>query len=308
MTNRLKMQPAVAADGALVLVTLVWGTTFVVVKVAVETIDPFVFIAARFGLAAIALLAVYGRRLAPGAGATWRVGIVLGLALFAGFALQTLGLRLSSPARAAFITGLSTVLVPLFASALTRATPARGPLIGVGLGFLGLAVLSVPLSPDDLAAGSWQGDLLVFGCAIAFALHIVGLDRFAAYHDSGAIAAAQILTVAAAGALSALIGRGDWTPALAALPTIGYMGVAATAFVFLLQSWAQRHTTATHTALIFTLEPVFAAFFSWLWYGEPIAARTAWGAILIVTGILIAELWRGGRNVRRAAPRETGSP
>jgi drug/metabolite transporter (DMT)-like permease len=203
-------------------------------------------------------------------------------------------LRESTPARAAFITGLNVVLVPLFAAALTARRPGRAALVGVAVSFAGMALLSAPLTADEWSGGSWRGDALVLGCALAFALHIVGVGHFAGRHDLAAITSVQLV---AAAALAALVGgaTGARPPAdPASWPAIGYLGLAATALVFLLQNWAQIHTSPTHTALIFALEPVFAALFSWLFYGEALTERAAAGGLLIVAGMVVSEL--GGRQ------------
>jgi drug/metabolite transporter (DMT)-like permease len=283
------------ADGSLLLVTVVWGTTFVVVKLAVETVDPLLFVALRFLAAAAVLGTLYWRRLACAPGATWVAGGWLGLALLAGFALQTLGLRETTPARAAFITGLSIVMVPVLAAAFFGQRPGRLAVCGVGVSFAGLVVLSAPLAADAAASGypasaSWRGDALVLGCALAFALHIVGVGHFAGRHDPRAITAVQVAVVA--------LLAGVWAGASGApLPTawpvwgaVAYMGAVATALVFLLQNWAQIHTSSTHAALIFALEPAFAALFSFLLHGEQLTARSLAGGALILAGMVLAEL------------------
>ena len=279
--------PRLLADASLVLVTLVWGTTFVVVKLAVESTDPILFVGLRFGVGALALAALYPGRLARAGRATYLAGALLGLALLVGFAFQTVGLRATTPARAGFITGLSVVLVPLIDAAVFGRRLPRGALLGVLLSALGLAVLSAPLTADELAGGDWRGDLLVLGCAVAFALHIVGVGHYAGRHDAAAITIAQVATVAALAGLVAWL-AGAPAPPAGVWTSIAYMGVVATALVFGLQNWAQIHTTSTHTALIFALEPVFAALFSALLYGEALTARAAVGGLLILAGMIIA--------------------
>jgi drug/metabolite transporter (DMT)-like permease len=284
-------RPRALADASLVLVTLVWGTTFVVVKFAVETTDPILFVGLRFAVGALALAALYPTSLARAPRATYLAGVLLGLALLAGFVLQTLGLRVTTPARAGFITGLSVVLVPLIdAAGFGRKLPA-GALAGVLLSAAGLTFLSAPLTADQLANGDWRGDLLVLGCAVAFALHIVGVGHYAGRHDAAAITTVQVVTVAALAGLAAWL-AGAAPPTAGVWASIVYMGVVATALVFGLQNWAQIHTTSTHTALIFALEPVFAALFSALLYGEALTARAAVGGGLILAGMLVAELRR----------------
>jgi drug/metabolite transporter (DMT)-like permease len=283
--------PRALADASLVLVTLVWGTTFVVVKLAVETTDPTLFVGLRFAVGALALAALYPRRLARAPRATYLAGALLGLALLGGFVLQTFGLRLTTPARAGFVTGLSVVLVPLIDAAAFRRRLPGGARAGVLLSALGLLALSAPLTAADLAGGDWRGDLLVLGCALAFALHIVGVGHYAGRHDAAAITTVQVGTVAALAGLAAWL-AGATAPSAGVWASIAYMGVVATALVFGLQNWAQIHTTSTHTALIFALEPVFAALFSALLYGEALTARAVVGGTLILAGMVLAELRR----------------
>jgi drug/metabolite transporter (DMT)-like permease len=154
-----------------------------------------------------------------------------------------------------------------------------------------MVVLSAPLTAAELAGGDWRGDLLVLACAAAFALHIVGVGHYAGRHDAASITIVQVGTVAALAGIAAW-SLGAPAPAADAWLSVGYMGVVATALVFGLQNWAQIHTTATHTALIFALEPVFAAVFSALLYGEALTARALVGGALILAGMLVAELRR----------------
>jgi drug/metabolite transporter (DMT)-like permease len=283
------------ADGSLVLITVVWGTTFVVVKLAVETVDPLLFIALRFLTAAVLLAVLYRRRLARAPGATWAAGGWLGLALLVGFALQTLGLRETTPARAAFITGLSVVMVPVVAAAFFGERPGRLAVAGVAVSFAGLVVLSAPAAvaaPATVYPGdaSWRGDALVLGCAVAFALHLVGVSHFAGRHDARAITVVQVAVVGLLAGVWAAASGAPLPPPGPAWVAVAYMGTVATALVFLLQNWAQIHTTSTHAALIFALEPVFAALFSFLLYGEQLGPRSLVGGGLILAGMVLAEL------------------
>jgi drug/metabolite transporter (DMT)-like permease len=155
-----------------------------------------------------------------------------------------------------------------------------------------MALLSAPSTAEEWSRGSWRGDALVLGCAVAFALHIVGLGHVAGRYHPAALTTVQLTAVAL---LAAVVGgaTGAQPHDLAAgWAAVAYMGLVATALVFLLQSWAQRHTSPTHTALIFALEPVFAALFSWLAYGEALSGRMAAGGLLIVAGIAVSELGR----------------
>jgi drug/metabolite transporter (DMT)-like permease len=287
---------------ALVAVTAVWGVTFVQVKDAVALYPLFAFLALRFGIATLALSV-------PGA---WRVrglgragagaAALLGLLLAAGYVLQTLGLERTSVSNAGFVTGMYVVLTPLLALALFRLRIGVSAWIGVGVATIGLAMLA------GVERGSTTGDLLVLGGAAVFALQIVLMERFAARHDAlgftfvEMLAAFAVLAVAAAPSLEVPHG---WTVWGALLVT----GIFASALAFLIQMWAQRRTSATRTALVFTLEPVWAALFGFTLAGDRLGPVGWAGCVVIMLGIVLAEPAAGkalGRLVRR--PRAAGDP
>ena len=192
---RSDLRRRLAADLALVVITLIWGATFVVVKEALESVSTLLFLALRFSLATIVLGLLFGRRLlaeSPGPHAL-RAGLLVGASLFLGYLLQTLGLRSATPARSAFITGLSMVLVPLYAAAFDQVRPSRSCWAGVTLATLGLYLLASPGSGGRLATG----DLLTLGCAAAFALHVLLLGRLSTRTSVAFLAFAQVAVTAA---------------------------------------------------------------------------------------------------------------
>jgi drug/metabolite transporter (DMT)-like permease len=301
------------ADAALLLVTLIWGSTFVMVKNAVATFPVFSFLALRFAFAALALLPfvvlrqrnartlVLGSRAAPPLllssspllfAKRAAAPVLLGVALFAGYAFQTAGLHLTTPAKAGFITGLSVVIVPLFSALILRQPPARNAWLGVGLAVVGLAFLT--LQPGLQVA---PGDLLVLACAFAFAAHILLTGHFAPRYDPLSLTLGSIITVAILSGAAALIFDRPLEPA-ALTPSVlfaaAFTGVLATSVAFGLQTSAQRFTTATHTALIFAAEPVFAGLFSFLLIGEVLGLKQVLGCLLILAGMIVAEIKRGG--------------
>lgn len=274
------------ADLALLGVTFIWGITFVVVKDALGSIGPFYFLTVRFFLAALFLLAVHPRVLRRMGRGDLVAGGVIGTALFAGYAFQTVGLQYTTAANAGFITGLSVVLVPVLAAAFTRQLPPGLVLVGVGSATAGLGLLSLR---DGLRMT--YGDLLVFLCALAFAAHILLVGRFAARHSSYALAVLQIGTV---GVLSLVVA--PWVESFPArlapevLWALAATAIPATSLAFLIQTKAQKFTSPTHTAIIFTMEPVFAGLAAWLWGGEALSARQLAGGAAIVAGMLLAVL------------------
>lgn len=298
------------ADASLLLVTLIWGATFVMVKDAVSTFPVFSFMALRFTLASAALVPlIFWRRgqlarlqpngpFADAAATPGRLArliapsVLVGGALFAGYAFQTAGLLLTTPAKAGFITGLSVVFVPIAAALLLRQPPTRSVWLGVGLATAGLALLSLT---SDLRIG--PGDLLVMGCAVSFAAQILLLGHFAPRHDPLLLTLGQLLAVALFSTVAAFL-FDDPTPLTGqALFAIAFTGLLATAAAFGVQTVSQRFTTTTHTALIFAAEPVFAGIASYLLIGEVLGPRQLIGCALILAGMVVAEMRSGEKRV-----------
>ena len=278
--NRRKAEAALAAN------TIVWGLTFVVVKSALAGISPVFFLALRFSVAALALLVIYRR----GWKANWRelaAGALVGVFLFLGYLLQTLGLLYTSAPRSAFLTGLSSVLVPLLAALVYKNRPQISELLGILVALAGLALMTLegPIRSIN------PGDLLTVGCAVAFAAHIVTLGHYSALARFDTLSFAQVSTAALA-ALSLFWWvepvHVAWRPGL--VWAILLTGLLATALAFSVQTWAQRYTTATRTALIYTLEPVVAWATSYWLLGEGLSGRAGAGAALILGGVVLVEL------------------
>ncbi len=286
------------ADLALVLVTLIWGTTFTVVHTAVATFPPVALIFLRFGLATLAVgpLLWPSRRTQRLTRRGVTIGLGLGGLLFLGFASQTLGLALTSPARAGFITGLNVVLVPMFAW-LWGERPSLQALLGVGLASVGLVVLTWGCGWAAFGCslggqeGGWHwGDTLILLCAAAFALHIVAVGRWGGGLPLVTLNGVQLVTVAMlAGAATLLLPAVNWRQPQVWLAA-SFLGIVATALVFGLQLWAQRIVDAARTALIFALEPIFAALFAWWWLGDRPTAAVWVGGAMMVAGILASEV------------------
>jgi drug/metabolite transporter (DMT)-like permease len=267
---------------ALVAVTAVWGVTFVQVKDAVAIYPLFAFLALRFAIAS-ATLAVPGARRVRSLGRDGSAAAAFaGLLLAAGYTLQTAGLQRTSVSNAGFVTGMYVVLTPLIALGLFRIRVGLAAWGGVALATVGLGLLS------GVHGGDVIGDLLVLAGAAVYSLQIVLMERYAPRYD--AIAFTLVEMLAAFGglglvAIPQLEMPHGWTVWGALIVT----GVFASALAFLAQTWAQRRTSATRTALVFTLEPVWAAFFGYTLAGDRLGA-TGWiGCAVIMAGILLAE-------------------
>jgi drug/metabolite transporter (DMT)-like permease len=282
---------------ALVAVTAVWGLTFVQVKDAVELYPLFAFLALRFAIASLALAPLALSRVRSLGHRGTGAAAFLGLLLAAGYVLQTAGLERTSVSGAGFVTGMYVVLTPLIALALFRARIGLAAWSGVAIATAGLAMLS------GVHAESASGDLLVLGAAAVFALQIVLMERHAPRYEPFALTFVEMATVLVAVAIVAGV-RGDfevaprgWTVWSALVVT----GVFASALAFLVQSWAQRRTSATRTALVFALEPVFAGIFGFAIAGDRLGAVGWGGCAAILAGIVLAEP-AAGAVLRRALP------
>lgn len=293
----------------------VWGSTFVLIKSALADASPAAFNLARMALAFLVLAVAYHRfwrGIRP-----WHIaaGALVGLCLATGYQFQTIGLVYTTPSKSAFITGLVVVLVPLLSSIPGLCTPgARRPrwnaFLGAALAFLGIVFLTAPtasharspiagLLPDLTSINI--GDILTFGCAVGFAFHCIALAHISPRFDFRPLALLQVGWCAIFMALSLrFIERPHilWTPRI--FIALAIAAVLATAAAFSIQSWAQSILPPTHTALILTLEPVFAWITSFLVLGERLGLRPAAGALLILTGIALTELIRPPAHVPTA--------
>ena len=269
---------------ALVGVTAIWGSTFVVVKDAVRQMPVTDFLTWRFALAALAMLLLRPRSVAALGRSGRRAGLLVGVALGSGYLLQTVGLQHTSAAVSAFITGMFVVLTPLGAAVLLQQAPGRSAWAAVTVATIGLGLLSL----HGFSVGS--GELLTLGCASAFALHIVGLGKWASSYDAFGLAVVQLLTTAVLCGLFAVPGG------LAIPPTAGVWGalaltaLAATALAFVVQTWAQAHLTPTRAAVVMTMEPVFGGLFAVLLAGEVLHRRALLGAALVLVAMVLTEL------------------
>jgi drug/metabolite transporter (DMT)-like permease len=311
----MRLKANLAADGALVLTTLIWGTTFVIAKDLLTHWPPLAYTALRFAAASALLAAVFWRTLLGASREARRAGAILGLLMGSGFGVQAAGQVFTTASKSAFITGLTTPLVPFVAYAVLRARPGRENLIGVVLASLGGALILAPRGADAVNVG----DLLTLSATAAFALHITLLSLYARHFDVKELTVLQItstgvfvvLVWAALRAATAAFGA-DSVPefvAREARPLVwgaravwqfAYLATVATVAVFFLWTWGQSRTSATHAAIIFSLEPVFATAFAVAAWGagEWMGPRGFVGAALILAGILVSEV-RWGRRLRR---------
>jgi drug/metabolite transporter (DMT)-like permease len=283
---------------ALVLVTAIWGFTFVQMKDALELYPLFAFLAVRFLIAVVTLALPVGPRLRSLGRRGAVTGAALGALLAAGYGLQTAGLERTTVSAAGFVTGTYVVLTPLVALVLFRMRAGTAVWAGVALAVAGLAMLT------GVSAGSSTGDLLVLGGAALYALQIVLMERYAPRYDPLALTTAEMAAAfvgfaaiaVASGQVRVPHGATVWSALIVT-------GVFASAFAYLVQAWAQQRTSANRTALVFALEPVFAGIFGFALAGDRLGALGWAGCAVIMCGIAVAEPAAAGsliRLVRRA--------
>jgi drug/metabolite transporter (DMT)-like permease len=264
----------------LVGTTLLWGTTFPLLKNALATLSPATLICTRFLAGTLVLLPFcrhFNRRLV-------RDGAILGAVVYVSYMTQVIGLQSISSNRSAFITSLNVVLVPLLGMVLGKSLSRRVGL-AAGLAVAGIGVLSW----EGGAIG--VGDLWVFGCAVSYAVYILLMEKISPRHPPLALTIYQLMAISVLGLVWAapeLAGqagaiRQNWG-------AIVYLGIMTTAVTTWTQAIAQRHVTATETAIVYSLEPVFATVFSYWWLGESLGVRGLLGGAMVLVAMVLSQI------------------
>lgn len=291
MTKQLK------ADLAILGITVVWGSSFIIMKNITEDIPPYAYLALRFLVAAIILAAVFHKQLKTiDLKSIWS-GSVVGLTLYAGMMLQVVGLKTTSASNSAFITGLNVIMVPVISVLLLKKRPSMKAFTGAVLAVSGLFVLKG-------FSGTWTvGDTLTLLCALCFALQIIFIDKFASDVNIYHLAVVQVASAAVLYVITWMIAgvanaAEPFTISPKIILTVLYTGALGTALAFGVQTIAQKFTTPTRTALIITCEPVFGAFFALIvpdvnGNTETLTISMVLGCLMILSGMLIAELDKG---------------
>lgn len=290
------MRRPVFAEISLLLVTLIWGSTFVLVQNAINLLAPFSFNGIRFFVASIFLITIligfYRKQLNQLNGKLLLSGVFLGFWLFLGYATQTMGLLYTTSSKAGFITGLSVVLVPVFSFLLFKQPPGKNTIFGVLIATVGLFLLTM----TDVN-GLNAGDGLTFICAISFALQINFTEKYSSKYPTLLLTVIQITTVSILSIISAFIFE-DWKKSLNVTILLSQdvfialiiTSIFATALAFLIQTNFQKYTTATKVALIFSMEPVFAAITGYFWAHDRLSGSALLGCLLIFSGMIFSEL------------------
>jgi drug/metabolite transporter (DMT)-like permease len=300
-----RLSPTTLAHLLLLAVVVIWGATFALIKDALQDASPLLFNLLRMTLAFVTLAIVNHRQLRSIKRQSILSGFIVGLFLAAGYQFQTTGLARTTAAKSALITGLVVVFVPLL-TLLPVLRPSGTPsprwtsAVGTILAFSGLLLLTTPAgtSLQNLFRSVGLGDLLTLFCAVAFAAHLLSLA-----HASKGIPTAQLATlqIGSAALLMAITlplgGRPHLTLTSRLVIALAVTSLLATAAAFTIQSWAQRYLPPTHTAILLTLEPVFACITAFLVLHEHLGRRSLFGAALILTGIAFIELFPSNTSI-----------
>ncbi len=275
-------------DALLVLVTLIWGSTFLIVKNAVRLSGPFTYLTLSYGVGSLTLAVIFHKRLRHITHTELLSGLVLGMILFTGYALQTIGLQYTTVSKAGFITGLSIPLVPVFAFLLLRQKPTQGAIVGFVLSLAGLFLLSFN---DKFNFVFGLGEILILGAAIAFALHIVNVSRFAPKVDAINLAIVQLTVTSLFSLIAMLIAREPFVmPSLAVWGSVLFMGVVDVAFTLSAMIWVQQLVSGTRAALIYALEPMWAALFGFALAGDKLSLLAWIGCGFILSGMIFGSV------------------
>lgn len=292
MTKRLR------ADLLLLIITVVWGVSFPLMKIMLDFMPSFAYLSLRFLLAALILALIFRSNLRHFSKRTLLLGIIIGVFNFAGMALQVNGLYTTTASNSGFITGLNVVIVPLISAVLLKEKPDKASVIGVFIAFTGLFLLSGGLNMNFNI-----GDFLTFLCSICWALQIISIDRFTALEDASLLAIMQVgFTGVASTAIWVGTGFRSFEFNSTVITILLVTAIFGTALAFGGQTIAQKNTSPTHTALIFTAEPVFAALFAMIIPNmagktESLGSTSIAGGIMILAGMIISEFKLGrGRN------------
>ncbi len=275
------------ADLLLFSVTIFWGSTFIIVKKAIEMMPTFAFLALRFWLASAILIVMFLPKMRKLNIRLVRDGILLGIMLFLAYAFQTVALQYAKAGVVGFLTGLNVVMVPVMSAFIIKKPPAIYSQVGVVFALIGVALIGLKGS-FSLSLGDWLGII----CAFFVSVHIIMTDRFSRKHDTYLLTTVEITVLAILSTATSIASEPYLIPehfSSYLIFSLIITAVFATVYAFVIQTTMQKYTTPTRTALIFTMEPVMSVVFAYLLGGEVLSAKGYLGCVFILCGILVAE-------------------
>ncbi|MBN1301591.1 MAG: DMT family transporter [Melioribacteraceae bacterium] len=288
-------------ESMMLIVTLLWGATFVIVKESLADVSTMLFIGIRFTIAAVVLIPIVFRYRSSFNKQVVSAGFVIGLFLFLGFASQTIGLKHTTATKSGFLTGSAVVMVPILQTIMEKRKPTIGSITGVLIVFTGILFLSSGGNSIlqifvELGSNFNIGDAFTLLCALFFALYIIYLDIFTKKYEYWNLIILQIYTTAVLAYLFSMILDGTTIEPVKISFTgylifgIIYTSIFATLITTILQTRYQKLITPTKASIIFSFEPVFAAIFAFFLLNEKITNLGFIGAVLIITGLIISEI------------------
>lgn len=285
----------------LLLITLFWSATFVIVKESLADVSSMLFVGFRFLIAGLILLPIVIRKKIGWKNINLKLPIVLGLLLFLGFASQTIGLRYTSATKSAFLTGSAVIIIPILQTIIEKRKPKIGSVVGVIIVLLGILLLSGGNSfvtlLEDLAANFNFGDGMTLLCAFFFALYVVYLDVLSNQYNFWLLLIIQIgVTTLLAFSFAFIFDASNFEAMKFEFsPQLGfgimYTAIFATLATTALQTKYQKLVTPTKAGIVYSFEPIFAAVIAYLAIGERITTFGLIGASLIFIGLIISEVF-----------------
>ena len=274
------------AESYLLSITIIWGSTFVLTKFILENASPFVYVALRFFLASLIVAVIFFQRLRTISKDGVAKGVVLGVLLFFGFMLQTIGMKYTSASKSAFITGLMVVFTPIFQLIIERKAPKIGNIIGVVFVASGLFLLTSPKGSEFNI-----GDALTLMCAVLFSIYTVYLGIYGKDHDPAHLTFVQFVSTAILAAVAIpFLETSYLNLTFSFLLNLAYLAVLPTVVALYIMAKYQKYTTPTRSAIIYSMEPPFAAIFAFFIIYERIGMMGIMGGIMILAGLIMSEL------------------
>lgn len=274
------------AELALVGITMIWGTTFLLVSIAMTVSGPYFFVGLRFGTAALVMLPFAWTALKGFTATEVRAGLIVGASITAGYVMQTMGLQTIPSSKSAFITALYVPLVPILQWLVLRRPPSLMAWAGAGLAFAGMLALA---GPDGLSGGLGKGEWLTIISTVVIAAEIIAIGHFAPKVDARRVTMIQLITASLL-SFACMLPAGEAVPGMSwMLLTIGIGLGAASALIQAVMNWAQRTVSPTRATVIYAGEPVFAGILGRL-AGERLPPSAFLGAALIVAGVIVSEI------------------
>lgn len=269
------------------MTTIIWGSSFVVMKNSVAVISPTYLLALRFTIASAALVAVFWKRVRALKKQDLLCGGLLGVFLFVSYFFQTYGLKYTTASKNAFITTLYVILVPFLHWFFNRKRPSRNNVAAAVIAVFGLALLSLE---GDLSVNI--GDILTFICGFFYAVHIVFIDRYTEKHDPVGLTVTQMAVAAILSWIVAPILEGSMDFGVidkAMMAGLLYLGIFSTMIGFLLQNVGQKHLSPNTSSILLSFESVFGLFFSVLFLKDPVTLKLAAGCVLMFASVILSE-------------------